>query len=135
MVFLCIEWRYRALNGDAGVANFVLDVVFFMASVRPEFWKAARHPRAMRKVVKTKGRQRQMQMMATTATPKWECGQTPSGAGKPLGMYPTSRVFWQKSLHLLDSKGVEFLGSDKEFARVWEVRSYGERNARARLSG
>jgi hypothetical protein len=33
------------------------------------------------------------------------------------------RVFWQKSLDLIDSKEVEFFASDKEFVRVSEIRS------------
>src|ERR1700730_14577712 len=28
MVFLCIEWRYTALNGDARLTNFAIAVVF-----------------------------------------------------------------------------------------------------------
>ena len=31
---------------------------------------------------------------------------------------PPTRVFLQKSLDLLDYKGVEFFGNDKEFVRV-----------------
>ena len=33
---------------------------------------------------------------------------------------PPPRVFCRKSLDLLDCKGVDFFGSDKEFARVSE---------------
>jgi hypothetical protein len=36
---------------------------------------------------------------------------------------PTPRVFCEKSLDLLDYKGVEFFGNDKEFAIVSKQRS------------
>ena len=48
---------------------------------------------------------------------------------------PIPRVFCEKSVDFVDSKGVEVFENDKEFARVWEVRSYGERDALERLSG
>ena len=38
-------------------------------------------------------------------------GRVPEGV-------PPPRVFLEKSLDLLDSKGVDYFGSDKEFVRV-----------------
>jgi hypothetical protein len=39
--------------------------------------------------------------------------------------YPTP-AFWQKRLDLLDSKGVDFFSDDKEAARIWKQKVWGE---------
>ena len=44
--------------------------------------------------------------------------------------YPPPRVFWGKSLYLLDSTGVDFFGDDKESTRIWKQKGWREQQAR-----
>ena len=39
-------------------------------------------------------------------------------------------MFWEKSLDLIDSKGVDFFGDDKEAARIWKQRGWRELQTR-----
>ena len=54
-------------------------------------------------------------MMKTKDGRKWVVSSEPWDSGKRV---TSPRVFWRKSVDLLDSKGVDFFGSDKEFVRV-----------------
>jgi hypothetical protein len=46
-----------------------------------------------------------------------------------VGVPPTP-VFWKKRLDLLDSKGVDFFSDDKEAARIWKQKGWGELQTR-----
>ena len=44
-------------------------------------------------------------------------------AGKMRALHTPPRVFWQKSLDLLDCKGVNIFGDDQELATICQKRT------------